>query len=177
MQYCHEINVPIFASLASLSLSHDLCCNRWLLTASRGWELTTSRSRRVSRDRPHTSALPSRRLRARPRAPTCSPAHRRNRYETSADAFLTSRFRLSQFLSQAVNPSAPSRSEKNRKKKKSLFSCVCWQLLTALFCRRRVLEKRSSGFPPPSSFFFFFFFFPLKKEMHPFRRIDDTHQT
>lgn len=59
----------------------DWSFHRWRLMASRGWEATTSRSRRASKDHLRTSALHSRPLKARPRAPTCSPARRRYRYE------------------------------------------------------------------------------------------------
>lgn len=59
----------------------DWSFHRWRLMASRGWEVTTSLSRRVSKDHLRTSALHSRPLKARPRAPTCSPARRRYRYE------------------------------------------------------------------------------------------------
>lgn len=69
--------------------SQSGCSNRWRLMASRGWEVTTSRSRQVRRGRRRTSAPLSRRLKARPRAPTCSPARRHNRYGSSAGRLLT----------------------------------------------------------------------------------------
>lgn len=137
----------IFVHLCSIAVKCAFCSSpqgsqsdwpftRWRLMASRGWEVTTSHSRQASRGRRPTSALLSRRLRAQPRAPTCSPARRRNRYHTSSQ-----QIRLDPLCrcpeSGGKNTSAASRSRKKRKAK-SFFSQVFWQLLTALFCCRWV---------------------------------------
>lgn len=151
--------------------------------ASRGWEVTASHSRQVSRGRRRTSALLSRRLKAQPRAPTCSLARRRNRYQTSTHRFPTSGPQIRLDL-LCCGPKAGGKhqryiqiQQKNKTKQKSLSLRVWRRLLTALLRCRQVLEKRASGNPRRPSFFAFFFivYFFFSIELNKYVPADRRH--
>lgn len=132
---------------------------------SRGWEVTTSRSRQVSRGRPPTSSLLSRCLRAQPRAPTCSPARRHNRYQTSSQ-----QIRLDPLCCCPESGDKHQRYIQIQKKKKHKV-IIFMGLLAAPDSSDLSLKNGRVAFLDDQALCYFC------EKIHPFRHIHDTPQT